>query len=91
LFSKYAVLGHDLKGCITSIDVVDMMKYFRSQPRIHFLKSTAFALGAVDAMAATLFLMLGREYLSKSLIIKGICTSLQRVFFLSPAGTGIFW
>jgi hypothetical protein len=55
LLSKYGTLCHDLKACITSAGVVDVIKPLRPWPRTQFLKSTVFPFGALDPMAARLF------------------------------------
>ena len=48
-----------------TIGVTDEMKPFRSYYRTSYGESTVFDFGAVDPMAAKLFLMVGGNYLKK--------------------------
>ena len=52
-------------SCVTSKGVVDDMKPFRSCSATLYGESTVFDFGAVDPMAAKLFLMVGGNYLKK--------------------------
>jgi hypothetical protein len=54
---------HHLKGCATSIGVVNEMKPFRLHSRALYRESTVFAFGAADPMVAMLVVMAGGEYL----------------------------
>ncbi len=51
-FSNYRVLECDLKGCIASTGVIDVMKPFRSQSRTLYMESTAFTFWTANAMVA---------------------------------------